>query len=150
MQMEIDMAEPKTFESLMTTERERLTKAREDIFSKQAELQEKLDAINAEMRAIEAYEAVKTGKPLPGTPAPARAPRTPRASTGTRGRKGGVREELLAIITAEPMTRGEILAKKGIVEKDDKSGAQSVSNALSAMKKAGIIKQGDDGKYMPA
>jgi hypothetical protein len=147
MQMELHMAE-KTFESFMASERERLNKAREEIYNKQQELQQKLDAVNAELRAIDAYEAVKTGKPLPGTAAPAKAPRAARASTGTR--RGGVRDEILAIIKEEPMTRGEILTKKGIVEKDNKAGAQSVSNALSAMKKAGIIKQGDDGKYMAA
>lgn len=147
MQMELHMAE-KTFESFMASERERLNKAREEIYNKQQELQQKLDAVNAELRAIDAYEAVKTGKPLPGTATTARAPRAARASAGTR--RGGVRDEILAIIKEEPMTRGEILTKKGIVEKDNKAGAQSVSNALSAMKKAGIIKQGDDGKYMAA
>ena len=134
-----------TFESMIARERDRLTKAREDVFNKQSELEQKLAEINAELRAVEAYEAVKSGKPIPGS---TKAPRVPRAAT--RDRKGGVREELLMLIKAEPMTRGEILTKKGIVEKNNKAGAQSVSNALSAMKKAGMISQNEAGKYITA
>src|ERR1700694_834298 len=42
--------------------RERLNSARAAIFNQQDELQPKLDAIDTEMRAIDAYEATKNGK----------------------------------------------------------------------------------------
>jgi hypothetical protein len=41
---------------------ERLNRARAAIFNQQHELQAKLDAIDSEMRAIDAYEAAKNGK----------------------------------------------------------------------------------------
>jgi hypothetical protein len=41
---------------------ERLNSARAAIFNQQHELQAKLDAIESEMRAIDAYEAAKNGK----------------------------------------------------------------------------------------
>jgi hypothetical protein len=42
--------------------RERLNSARAAIFNQQHELQAKLDAIESELRAIDAYEAAKNGK----------------------------------------------------------------------------------------
>jgi hypothetical protein len=42
--------------------RERLDSARAAIFKQQHELQAKLDAIDSEMRAIDAYKAVKNAK----------------------------------------------------------------------------------------
>src|SRR3954454_24265711 len=47
---------------LVHTERERLNRARAMIFKQQHELQAKLDAIDSEMYAIDAYEAAKKGK----------------------------------------------------------------------------------------
>jgi len=44
------------------TERERLNHARAMLFKQQHELQDKLDAIDSEMHAIDAYEAAKKGK----------------------------------------------------------------------------------------
>ena len=44
------------------THRERLNRARVAIFRQQRELQAKLDAIDSEMRAIDAYDAAKKGK----------------------------------------------------------------------------------------
>ena len=54
-------------------QRERLNNARKAIFKQQHELQAKLDAIDSEMRAIDAYEAAKAGKPSLG---PRRSKRT--------------------------------------------------------------------------
>jgi len=42
--------------------RERLNNARTAIFKQQNELQAKLDAIDSELRAIDAYEVAKNGK----------------------------------------------------------------------------------------
>jgi hypothetical protein len=60
------------------------------------------------------------------------------ARTGTR--RTGIREQVLAAIEASPgLTRAQVLEK--LNAKGDKSAEQSVSNALSALKKAGTIKQ---------
>ena len=48
------------------TERERLNRTRAAIFKQQNELQAKLEAIDSEMHAIDAYEAVKKGKTSSG------------------------------------------------------------------------------------
>ena len=70
-----------TFEMFVQRERARLQGEREAIFNKQHELEQKLAAINNEMRAIDAYEAAKTGKPIPSS----------RPTTGRRGSAGGRR-----------------------------------------------------------
>ena len=48
------------------TERERLNRTRAVIFKQQHELQAKLEAIDSEMHAIDAYEAAKKGKTSSG------------------------------------------------------------------------------------
>jgi hypothetical protein len=48
------------------TERERLNRIRAAIFKQQHELQAKLEAIDSEMHAIDAYEAAKKGKTSSG------------------------------------------------------------------------------------
>ena len=77
------MAE-QTFADFIIRDRERLHAEREQIVNQQHELEGKLAAINNEMRAIDAYEAAKTGK----APAPARQPRgaraRPQAGRGSR------------------------------------------------------------------
>src|SRR5262249_43045428 len=113
-----------TFQDYIARERERLNAEREQIFNQQHELEQKLAAINNEMRAIDAYEAAKTGK----------APQS-RQSTGRRGgggRRGSKREQLLELIKANPagLARKDILERMGL--KGDKSGEMSVSNALTA------------------
>src|SRR5260370_22654457 len=117
-----------TFQDFITRDRERLHNEREAIFNQQHELEAKLAAINNEMRAIDAYEAAKSGKAIPirGT--------TTRRASGTRS--GSKREQLLQIITGGGgLSRGEILEKMGL--KGNKSGEMSVSNALTALTKAG-------------
>ena len=95
-----------TFGTFIASERERLNKEREAIFNQQHELDGALVAINNELRAIDAYEAVKTGK----SPAPAtRQTRGLRA--GSRAPRGSKREHLMQVIRDNPygLTRGEIL-----------------------------------------
>jgi hypothetical protein len=128
-----------TFETFIASERERLNKEREVIFNQQQELEQKLDAINRELRAIEAYEAAKTGKA-------ARAARQTRRAP--RARRGSKREQLLQVIKdGNGLTRGEILDKIGL--KGDKSGEMSVSNALTALTKANQVAR-RDGRYVAA
>ena len=66
------------FSEFISRERERLRAEREQVFNQQEELQRKLDAINREFAAIDAYETAKTGKAArqaAGQPATASAPR---------------------------------------------------------------------------
>jgi hypothetical protein len=57
------------FAEYIARERDRLRAEREQIFSQQEELQRKLDAVNREFGAIEAYETAKTGKNARQAPA---------------------------------------------------------------------------------
>ena len=126
------------FPEFIARERERLRAEREQIFSQQKELQRKLDAVNREFDAIEVYETAKTSKAARQTP----AGRQPRARRGSR------REALLEIVRqSDGLSRGEILERMGL--KDDKSGAMSVSNALTALTKSNQVHR-EDGKYRAA
>ena len=50
------------FAEYIARERDRLRAEREQVFNQQEELQRKLDAVNREFAAMEAYETAKTGK----------------------------------------------------------------------------------------
>ena len=127
------------FAGFVTRERERLNAEREQVFNQQQALQTKLDEINREFAAIEAYEATKTGK----------AVRLPAARGPQRARRGSKREALMQVIKDNPngLTRGEILERMGL--KGDKSGEMSVSNALTALTKANQVVR-RDGRYVAA
>jgi hypothetical protein len=130
-----------TFQEFITRERERLHAEREQIFNQQHELEQKLMAINNEMRAIDAYEAAKTGK----TPV-----RQVGAGRGQpRARRGSKREQLLQLIRQNPdgLARKDILERMGL--KGNKSGEMSVSNALTALTKADQVAR-RDGRYVAA
>jgi hypothetical protein len=128
------------FSDFITRERERLHTEREVIFTQQAELEGKLAAINNEMKAIDAYEAAKSGKAKPVTKTA--------TTRRTAGRRGSKRDALLEVIkSGGGLSRGEILEKMGL--KGDKSGEMSVSNALTALTKAGQVLR-DAGKYLSA
>jgi hypothetical protein len=123
------------FAEYITRERDRLQAEREQIFSQQQELQRKLDAVNREFTALDAYETAKTGKAA----RPVSGGRQPRARRGSR------REALLELIRqSDGLSRGEILERIGL--KGDKSGEMSVSNALTALTKSNQV-QREDGKY---
>jgi len=128
------MAKQQTFEAFIANERQRLGKLREETLAKKQQADDELAKIDRELSAIAAYEAAKKGKPI----------RQKRASGGPRGEK---RAQLLRIINEAPggLTRGDILEKMNL--KGNKSGEQSVSNALNALKKGGHIKS-DEGKYL--
>ena len=126
-----------TFPDFMARERERLNKLVEEYTGQIAEVQGKLSEVYREIRAIEAYENIKNAKdekPIP-------APRKIRASSDTpRAPRGSKREELITLIRQHgTMSRGQILERLGIVEKDNKPAAQSVTNALAALKKGGQL-----------
>src|SRR5438270_11065 len=129
-----------TMPDFIARERERLNKARDEVFSQQDELQKKLDAINSEMYAIDAYESAKSGKAAPA-----------RQGAGRRGpqpgaRRGSKREQLLQVIrSGNGLSRREILERMGL--KGDKSGEMSVSNALTALTKSNQVAR-KDGRYV--
>ena len=128
------------FADFIAKDRARLQAEREAIFNQQHELEQKLASINNEMRAIDAYEAAKSGK------APARAGTTRRTGGGRRGSK---REGILQAIksAAEGLTRGELLQMLDV--RGDKLGEMSVSNALTALTKANQVAR-REGKYYTA
>ena len=126
------------FPEFISRERDRLRAEREQVFSRQEELQRELDAINREFAAIEAYNTAKTGKNARQAP----AGRQPRARRGSR------REALLELLRqSDGLSRGEILERMGL--KGDKSGAMSVSNALTALTKSNQLRR-EGGKYRAA
>jgi hypothetical protein len=133
------MAE-ETFEGFVARERARLHGEREAVFTAQHELEEKLAEINRELAAIDAYETVKTGKPV--------ATGQTRTRLASRGRRGSRRDALLKLIEeSEGLTRGEILEKMGL--KGNKAGEMSVSNALTALTKGNQVVRAD-GRYRAA
>ncbi|HZK89263.1 MAG TPA: hypothetical protein VFC56_03860 [Stellaceae bacterium] len=125
-----------TFQDHITKERERLNSEREAILAKRGDLDAQLAEINREFKAIEAYEAAKSGKASRQS-----GPRT----GGTR--RGSKRDGILAALSDIPhgLTRGELLEKLGL--KGNKSGEMSVSNALTALTKANQVVR-KDGKYI--
>ena len=129
---------PENFADFIARERERLHAEREQVFNQQHELENKLADINRELAAIDAYEAAKSGK--------AAAPvRQTRGRAGRQARRGSRREGLLALIRKNPgLGRGEILERMGL--KGNKAGEMSVSNALTALTKAGQVSR-SGGKY---
>ena len=129
-------------DAAITRQRERLTKTRNDVQGKIAKLQGQLAEIDRSFAAVLAYEQTLAGK----LPVPALSKRQRSAKPAGRGEK---QEEVLRVIEQQPsgMTRGEVIAAIGV--KGSKSGAQSVSNALTALKKAGKIAS-TDGKWQVA
>lgn len=141
-------SDQETFASFIQRDRERLNKEREEIFTQQQDLEQRLGTINAELKAIDAYEAVKQGRALPTEQS--RQQRAPRQQTsGARRPRGEIRTQLLDLIKENPdgLSRGEILERLG--GKGNKAMEHSVSNALNNMKKANPPQVGhrEDGKY---
>ncbi len=88
-------------------------------------MQRKLDAVNREFAAIEAYETAKTGKAA-------------RQASACRQRRAR-RQELLELIRQSGgLSRGEILERMGL--KGDKSGEMSVSNVLTALTRSNQVR----------
>src|SRR3954462_14622302 len=126
------------FAEYIAGERDRLRAEREQIFSQQEELQRKLDAVDREYAAIEAYETAKTGK----------AARQEPARRQQQARRGSRREGLLELIRqSNGLSRGDILERMGL--KGDKAGEMSVSNALTALGKSNQVRR-EGGKYYAA
>jgi hypothetical protein len=135
------MAKAETFGSFIMQERTRLQKARDQALQKQADVDRELQGIESELAAIAAYEQAKGGKPGKRTPA--------KRTAAPRARRGEKRQAVLGVVQQHPdgLTRGEILTLMGV--KGNKSGEQSVSNALMALTKQNQLGR-REGKYVPA
>ena len=144
------MARQATFANFIQKERARLDKARKDALANKAEVDRELASIEQELTALDAYRQAK-GSPA-GRTAAKRAPAKRAGANGARratSRKGEKRQAVLDLINQNPvgLSRGEILVQMGV--KGNRSAEQSVSNALSALKKSEKVNS-REGKYIPA
>jgi DNA-binding transcriptional ArsR family regulator len=131
---------PDTFKSFVSREHSRLTKARDAALGRKKQLDRELSEIENELGAIRAYEQAKSK--VPARPAAGRSV----ARAGRRAPRGEKRRSVLELIQKSGgLTRGEILASLGV--KGNKSAEQSVSNALTALKKQNLVAS-RDRKYM--
>ena len=123
--------------TIIDKERERLRKALADLRAKQKEFEEQRATLETELDALDAYEAARSGK--------ARKSRKP----ASRAPRGSRQQSVLAVIakSKKGMTRGDILQAMGL--KGNKGGERSVSNALTALKKAKRVTS-RDRKYLAA
>ena len=144
------MARQATFAAFIKKERARLDKARKEAVASKSAVDKEIASIERELTALDAYREAKgtTGKRAPGK----RGPAKPAQSKGTSrapGRRGEKRQAVLDLIHRNPdgLSRGEILAQMGA--KGNKSAEQSVSNALSALKKSDKVNS-REGKYVTA
>ena len=133
---------PETFKAFVGRERTRLTRARDAARNRKKQLDLELSGIETELAAILAYEQAKKKAPAGATKKTRRAA----AKTGKRAPRGEKRRAVLELIQkSNGLTRGEILANLGV--KGDKSAEQSVSNALTALKKQNLVAS-KDRKYV--
>jgi len=116
---------------LMEQERKRLNDRRSELQKQLKELQGEIEKVDNEIAAIDTYKAAKEGK-------------TPQ--TQKRTRRSGVRDTILSTIkqSQEGYTRAELIEQ---MEAHDKSAQQSISNALSSLKKQGKVTQ-QNGRYV--
>lgn len=133
-----------TFESFVERERERLNSRLEEISAEERKLLEERDSIERELAGISAYVAAKEGRL---DMAPRKPARSPRRSSGTRAPRGERRGAVLDLIKQHPdgLSRGQIIEMLG--EKGNLAGERSISNALSALKKAEHVGS-HEGRYI--
>lgn len=131
-----------SFEQMFSRERDRIKKLRESKMAEQAQIAEQIKQIDKQLAAIDAYHSTLSGRAAPAAPAG-------KAARGSRGRRGGKREEILSYIKQKPsgITRGELIEQLGV--KGDRSAEQSISNALSALKRTNQV-YSSGGRYTSA
>lgn len=142
------MAKPITLHATIKQERTRLQKARTKALQKKSGIDQELEAIERELAAITAYEEAKGGRPARAGKRTT-AKRAGKRTGGRRGLRGEKRQAVLDVVLQHPdgLARGEILKLMGV--KGNKSGEQSVSNALMALTKQNQLGR-REGKYVPA
>jgi hypothetical protein len=137
------MPKSESLNASIRNEGKRLRKARDKAVQKKRDIDQELEGIELELAAIEAYEKAKSTS--------TRAPKRGKAkrSAARRAPRGEKLAAVLELVGQHPdgLSRGEILNVIGV--KGDKSGEQSVSNALSALTKQNQLGK-KDGKYVPA
>lgn len=116
-----------TFEAFIEKERGRLQEAREEAQLAINAAQEKLREIDRELEAINAYEAVKTGK------ASKAAART---TGGTR--RSGMRKQVLELVSSSTSGLTAAAAIEAL-QATEASAQTAVRNALSALKRGGKV-----------
>src|ERR1700741_4134674 len=91
------------FADYISRERDRLNAERDQLNAQRREMDQKLAALEAEFKAIAAYEQAKSG-------------RSASISIGRSrtARRGSRREAIIAILRENPLSRGELLAKMGL------------------------------------
>ena len=118
------------FSEHLSSEKERLSKERDDAAQILAATTERLRTLERQLEAIEAYEAIMgpSAKAAPKR----RQPATRRRNTG---RTAAIREAI--------QNAPEGIDRKGIIDalgcKGDKSAEQAVSNTLANLKKSGAV-----------
>ena len=124
------------FADYISRERERLNAERNQLNVQRGEIDQKLTALEAEFKAIAAYEQAEIGRSASTS-----------IGRGRTTRRGSRREAIMAILRENPLSRGELLAKMGL--KGDKAAEMSVSNALTALSKINQVRR-QGGKYHAA
>ena len=121
------------FEDYVREEREKLTEQRKELMRQRDDLDRQLQEIEREFAAVEAYEKVKSGKA------------TDSSAPGSK-RRTGIRQSVMEAVRRHPdgISRADLVEELGV--KGDKSGEQSISNALSNLKKQGKVGL-DQGRY---
>jgi hypothetical protein len=102
------------FAEYIARERDRLRAEREQIFNQQEELTRKLDAVNREFTAIEAYETAKTGKNARQEP----------ARRQRQARRGSRREGLLSRFQLAGQRKRWVILYRGAVRGGADGGAE--------------------------
>jgi hypothetical protein len=143
------MARQATFATFIKKERARLDKARKDALVNRAAVDKEVDSLERELIALDAYQRAKRAPAKRATAKRGAAKRGTAKGKRRTGRRGEKRQAVLDLIQKNPvgLSRGEILVQMGV--KGNKSAEQSVSNALSALKKSEKVNS-REGKYVPA
>ncbi len=142
------MARQTTFATFIKKERTRLDKARKDALANKAAVVKEVASLERELAALDAYQQAKGAPARRATAKRGPAKRKPGKGTRRTGRRGEKRQAVLDLIQKNPvgLSRGEILVQMGV--KGNRSAEQSVSNALSALKKSEKV-DSREGKYVP-
>ena len=112
----------------MDNEKKRIAEKLAELQNRKKEIDREIATLNQELRAIEAYEKARSGvKP-------------------TRKKGSSRKSEVLKLISeSEGLNRSEVLAAMNVEQ--GSTEANSVSNALSTLKKAGETTQDEAGTY---
>lgn len=131
---------------VLDQEKQRLAKRLEEIAEKRTALDQEEGAVRIELASIQAFFDTKMGK-VTERQVTNEKPKKERGSRGPRGPRTGpsVKDQVLAIITIEGVSKQDIIAKLGAM--DNKSMQNGISNALVQLKKDGKVESGERGSY---